>query len=305
MRLLNKTMLVVLCVWSSHAMAADSIELSKKINECNQLVKSENPQKALDISSQLVQINPSSRDVFLCKGRAEVALSQYKQAIESFKTVARLSGAGVEKMMASAMLGNAYKANNQAQEAIEQFKVALEASKTLKNQGLERVSHELIASALFLATKYDEAIAEYQIALKLAQNDGERADIHERIAEAYEKLNKRDTAIEYQVKAALAHTKYSDIDKQVNAQLELARMYIESDLYDQAGNVIEKVLAITKDASPYWEAKCYIYMAKLKLALHQNDKANDYLALASKLNEPLQDKDLSELLHNVSKRLAK
>jgi tetratricopeptide (TPR) repeat protein len=305
MRLLNKMMLAVFFAWSSYAMAVDSVEISNKINECNQLVKSENPQKALDLSSQLIHLNPSSRDVFLCKGRAEVALSQYKQAIESFKTVGRLSSTDMERMMASAMLGNAYKANNQTQEAIVQYKAALETSKSLKNQGLERVSHELIASALFLATKYDEAIAEYQIALKLAQNDGERADIYERTAEAYEKLNKRDAAIEYQVKASLAHTKYSDIDKQVNAQLELARMYIESDLYDQAGKVIEKVLAVTKDASPYWEAKCYIYMAKLKLAFHQNDKANDYVALAGKLNEPLQDKDLSELLQNLSKQLAK
>jgi tetratricopeptide (TPR) repeat protein len=305
MRLINTMTLVVLCAWSSQVMALDSAELSNRINECNQLIKSDNLQKALDLSSQLIRLNPSSRDVFLCKGRAEVALFQYKQAIESFKTVGRLSSTDIERMMASAILGNAYKTNNQIQEAIEQYKVALETSKTLKNKGFERVSHELIASALFLMMNYDEAIAEYQISQKLAQNDAERADIHERTAEAYEKLNQRDTAIEYQIKASLEHTKYSDMDKQVNAQLELARMYIESGLYDQATNVIEKVLVLTKDASPYWEMKCYIYMAKLKLALHQNDKANEYLVLANRLNEPLQDKDLSELLHNLSKQLSK
>jgi tetratricopeptide (TPR) repeat protein len=303
MRLLNKMMFLVMGIWSSQVLAVDSVEVSKKINECNQLVKLESPQKALDLSSQLINLNQSNRDAFVCKGRAELSLSQYKQAIESFKTVGRLSEAGIEKMMACAMLGNAYKANNQIQEAIDQYKLALDASKTQKNQGLERVSHELIASALFLATKYEEAIAEYQIALKLAQNDGERADIHERTAETYEKLNKRDTAIEYQVKASLAHTKYSDIDKQVNSQLELARMYIDSNLYDQAGASIEKVLAVAKGASPYWEAKSYIYMARLKLALHQNDQANALLASASKLNQPLQDKELAELLDSVSKQL--
>ena len=305
MRLLNKIIFVVLGIWSSHALAVDSAEISKKINECNQLIKSENPQKALDLSGQIIQSNSSSRDAFLCKGRAEIVLSQYKQAIESFKAVGRLSSSGMEKMMATAMLGNAYKANNQLQEAIEQYRIALEVAKTLKNQGLERVSHELIASALFLATKYEEAIAEYQIAQKLAQNDGERADIHERTAEAYEKLGKLDSAIEYQVKASLAHTKYSDIDKQVNSQLELARMYIESNLYDQAGTAIEKVLAVTKDASPYWEAKCYIYMAKLKLAMHQNDKANDLLASAKKLNQSLQDKELTGLSDSLYKQLIK
>ena len=305
MRLLNKMMFVVLAIWSSGALAIDSAEISKKINDCNQSLKSENPQKALDLSSQIIQLNPSSKDAFLCKARAEVALSQYKQAIESFKVVGRLSGSGVDKMMATAMLGNAYKANNQFQDAIEQYKMALETAKTLKNQGLERVSHELIASALFLASKYDEAISEYQIALKLAQNDAERADIHERTAEAYEKLGKLDSAIEYQVKASLAHTKYSDIDKQVNSQLELARMYIDANLYDQASAAIEKVLAVTKDASPYWEAKSYIYMAKLKLALHQNDKANDLLTSAKKLNQSMQDKELSDLSDSVSKQLAK
>lgn len=305
MRLLNKMMFVVLGLWSIQAAAVDSVEFTKKINECNQLVKSENAQKALDLSSQLIQVNQSSRDAFLCKGRAELALSLYKQAIDSFKAVGRLSGAGMEKMMANAMLGNAYKSNNQIEEAIEQYSIALETAKTLKNQGLERVSHELIASALFLATKYDEAIAEYQIALKLAQNDGERADICERTAEAYEKLNKRDAAIEYQVKASLAHTKYSQIDKQLNSQLELARMYIETNLYDQANNAIEKVLAVAKGANPYWEAKCYIYMAKLKLAIHQNDQANDFLASAKKLNQSMQDKELTELLDGMSKLLTK
>ena len=305
MRFLNKMIFVVLGIWSNGTLAVDSSEISKKINECNQLLKSENPQKALDLSGQIIQSNSSSRDAFLCKGRAEVALYQYKQAIESFKVVGRLSNSGMDKMMASAMLGNAYKANNQLQEAIEQYQIALEAAKTLKNQGLERVSHELIASALFLATKYDEAISGYQIALKLAQNDAERGDIHERTAEAYEKLGKLDSAIEYQVRASLAHTKYSDIDKQVNSQLELARMYIDAKLYDQASTAIEKVLTVTKDASPYWEAKSYIYMAKLKLALHQKDKANDLLASANKLNQSLQDKELTDLSDSLSKQLTK
>jgi hypothetical protein len=46
-------------------------------------------------------------------------------------------------------------------------------------------------------------------------------------------------------------------------------------------------------------------MAKLKLALHQNDKANDLLASAKKLNQSLQDKELTELLDSASRQLTK
>ena len=42
MRLLNKMMLAVFFAWSSYAMAIDSVEISNKINECNQIVNKNN-----------------------------------------------------------------------------------------------------------------------------------------------------------------------------------------------------------------------------------------------------------------------
>lgn len=284
-------------------LAAESTDFQQKISECNQLIKSDKVQSALELSIQLVKQNKTNREVYICKGRAELALEQFPQAIDTFKQVNQLSLGAMDKMMAQALLGNAYKANKQGAEALESYKQALEISKTTGNKGLVRVSRELIASTLFLGEKYDEALAEYQNALKLAQNDEERAEIYERIAECYERQVKRDVAIEYQVKAVLAHSRYGDLDKQANAQLELGRLYIEANVLDQAKSTIDKVLNLAKGGSEYWEAKSYIYMAKLMHKLHKDIEAKEFLASAEKLNQAINDKDLVGLIQTTLKEL--
>jgi len=298
MKLINKITFAVcgLALNVTNVLAAENSDMENKVSECNQLVRIGKAQNALDISTQLIKQNKTNRNAYACKGRAELALDQFPQAIDSFKQVKQLSVSAIDKMVAQALLGNAYKSNNQTDEALESYKQALEISKTTGNKGLERVSHEMIASALFLATKYDEAISEYQLALKLAQNDGERAQAYERLAECYEKQAKRDLAIEFQVKASLAHTKYSDMDAQVNSQLELGRMYIEANLFDQAKSTIDKVLALAQGGSEYWEAKSYIYLARLMHAMHNDKEATDFLVKADKLNQKLDDKTLKELI---------
>lgn len=307
MRLLEKA-LWTSCLMSlgvSSAFSMDSNEFNKKISECNQMVRESKLQKALELSGQLIKQDKSSRGAQICKGKSELALDQYAQAIETFKIVNQLSSTAMDKMMAQALLGNAYKANKQVTEALASYKNALETAKSIKNQGLERVSHELVASALFLANNYDQAMSEYQVALKLAQNDGERADLYERLAECYEKQSDMDSAINYQIKASLAHTKYSDQDKQANAQLELGRLYFEAKLFDQSAVAIEKVVAMAKDNSQYWESKSYLYLAKVKLATNKSYDAKSLLDAADKINQELKDKDLAELADSLSRQLPK
>lgn len=305
MRLTSKITLTFcsLILILNNAYAEENAEFKSKINECNQLVKNDYAKKALDFSLQLIKQNKASRDALSCKGKAELALEQFSQAIETFKQVSQLSSTLTDKMMAQALLGNAYKGNKQIAEALESYRAALDSSKSAGNKGFERVSHELIASALFAGDKYDEALAEYQIALKLAQNDGERANIFERMAECYERQQNRDSAIEYQIKAALTHTKYGDLDKQANAQLELARMYIENNALNQAKTSIDKVLGFVKDNSDYWEAKCDIYLARLMHLSRKDAEARSLLASANKLNQALADKGLADLIQSTAASL--
>lgn len=283
-------------------LAAENADFNLKISECNLMVKEEKLQSALDFSAQLIKENKTSRDAFVCKGRAELALYQTARAIDSFKQADQLSTTPMDKVLAKALLGNAYKTNNQSSEALENYKQALELSKNMSNKGMERVSHELIASALFWGDKNEEALLEYQIALKLAQNDGERAKIFERIAEVLEHQSKLDDAIEYQIKATLAHTSYSDIDSQVNAQLELGRMYINAKLFEQAKNTIDKVLKVAEGNSEYWEAKSDIYLGQLMFVTGKDKESMDVLAKADKLNQKLNDKALNGLMWIVSKQ---
>ncbi len=285
---------------ASQLLAAENSDFERKINECNLMVAEDKLQNALDLSAQLIKQNKTSRDAFACKGRAELALYQATRAIDTFKQVNQLSTTLMDKVLARALLGNAYKANNQPLEALESYKQALELSKSMNSKGLERVSHELIASALFWGEKNDEALSEYQIALKLAQNDGERAKIFEHIAEILEHQSKQDEAIEYQIKASLAHTRYSDIDSQVNAQLELGRMYINAKLFEQAKVTIDKVLKVAEGNSDYWEAKGNIYLARLMFMTEKDKEATELLIKADKLNQKINDKALNVLMRIVS-----
>ncbi len=70
---------------------ADNAEINKKIADCNQLIKSGTPEKALDLSNQLFKKNSKNREVLLCKARAQLALNQFTDAVSSLTSVNQLT----------------------------------------------------------------------------------------------------------------------------------------------------------------------------------------------------------------------
>jgi tetratricopeptide (TPR) repeat protein len=294
----SSTLLGLIIVAGFHtSMAAENTNSESSINQCNQYNSDGSNQKALELANQLLSQNRSNRDALICKGKAELGLNKNLEAIETFKLVKKNTNSNLDKMMAGAMLGNAYKADHRFKEALDEYNGALTISKTLNNKGFERVSNELVASALVEQKKYAEAIDTLNLALKLAQNDSERANIYELIANVYEKDSKIDTAIEYQLKASIAHTKYGDLNQQANVSLELGRLYIVAHNTEKAEYYIQKVHQLAVDnGGPYWEAKSDIYLAKLRLSQDNKKEAGATLDQADKINATLQDKEINDLI---------
>lgn len=285
---------------------ADNAEINKKIADCNQLIKSGTPEKALDLSNQLFKKNPKNREVVLCKARAQMALNQFTDAVSSLTSVNQLSNSPNDRMISLAMLGNAYKGNKQYKDAIGIYQQCIDIAKTHKNIRFERISYGLLGEVQALNKQFDEAIANYQEGLKLVLNDNERADAFEHIADIYNQQQKHNQAIEYQLKATLAYTKYGDLDAQANAGLELGRIYIDAGEFEQAERSINKILKLAVDnGGAYWEVKSYLYQAKVKRANHQNNEAQKLLEVAQKLNKEVGDADFEESIKAALSQNAK
>jgi len=285
---------------------ADSAELNKKIADCNQLIKSGTPEKALDLSNQLFKKNPKNREVVLCKARAQMAINQFADAVPTLTTADQLSNSPNDHMMSLAMLGNAYKGNQQFKEAIAAYQQCIEIAKAQKNKSFERITYNLLGEVQALNKQFDEAITNYQEGLKLALNDNERADAFEHIADIYNQQQKHNQAIEYQLKATLAYTKYGDLDAQANAGLELGRIYMDAGEFEQAERSINKILKHAVDnGGAYWEVKSYLYQAKVKRANYQNNEAQKLLEAAQKLNKEVGDAYLAEAIAAALSQLAK
>lgn len=285
---------------------ADDFELNKKINDCNQLVKNGTPEKALDFSNQLLKKNSKNRELVLCKARAQMALNQFADAVPTLTTADQLSNSSNDHMMSLAMLGNAYKGNQQFNEAIASYQQSMDIAKAQKNKSFERITYNLVGEVRALNKQFDEAIASYQAGLKLALNDNERADAFERIASIYNQQQKHNQAIEYQLKATLAYTHYGDLDAQANAGLELGRIYMDAGELDQAEKSINKILKLAVDnGGAYWEVKSDLYLAKVKIASHQNNEAQKLLEASLKLNKEVGDALLSEGITATLNQLAK
>jgi tetratricopeptide (TPR) repeat protein len=285
---------------------ADDAELNKKIADCNQYIKNGTPEKALDSAGQLLKKNQKNREVVLCKARAQMALNQFADAVPTLTTVDKLSNTPNEHMMSLAMLGNAYKGNQQFNEAIASYQQSMDIAKAQKNKSFERITYNLVGEAQALTKQFEEAITSYQAGLKLALNDNERADAFERIASIYNQQQKHNQAIEYQLKATLAYTHYGDLDAQANAGLELGRIYMDAGELEQAEKSINKMLKLAVDnGGAYWEVKSDLYLAKVKMASHQSNDAKKLLESAQKLNKEVGDAMLSEAISAALKELAK
>ena len=285
---------------------AEDAELNKKIADCNQSVKNGTPEKALDSAGQLLKKNQKNREVVLCKARAQMALNQFADAVPTLTTVDQLSNTPNDHMMSLAMLGNAYKGNQQFNEAIASYQQSMDIAKAQKNKSFERITYNLVGEVQALNKQFDEAIASYQAGLKLALNDNERADAFERIASIYNQQQKHNKAIEYQLKATLAYTHYGDLDAQANAGLELGRIYMDAGELEQAEKSINKMLKLAVDnGGAYWEVKSDLYLAKVKMASHQSNDAKRLLESAQKLNKEVGDAMLSETISATLKELDK
>ncbi|HEU4708086.1 MAG TPA: tetratricopeptide repeat protein [Methylophilaceae bacterium] len=249
------------------AVAANNATVDKSINQCNQSIKEGNASKALDYANAALQLDKSSHDALLCKGRAYDALQQYPQAIEALQASEKAATDANQRMLSLLILGNVQREAGQRAQALETYEKGLTVARAEKSSSFERASQNMIGDTQLEGGQPDEALKSYQQGSQLAANDNERGESYARIASAHDKLGNPAGAIEYQIKAMLMQEQAGERDEYANAGLDLSHYYLKAKDYTGAENTINKVLKFAKDnGSPYWEARSSYVLGQVKAA---------------------------------------
>ncbi len=293
--------MALIALFAQTAFAQDE-SIASKVNACNQAIKEGDASKALAYAEQVFKLDKNNRDALLCKGRAHGGTGQFEEALIALNSAEKLSATPRDHMIALALIGNVQRNKQQYDAAIQSYQESMSFAKAASDKRFEGIDLNLIGDTLGDKKQFDAAIENYIASDKLAANDNEHADSYERIATAYDKLAQHDKAIEYQIKADLIQERSGDLDHQANASLEMGRLYMVAGDYQKAERSINKVIKLSKDnGGAFWEAKSYFYLAQVKIADQQPEKAKALLTDAQSITKEIGEESLGD---EISKTLA-
>jgi tetratricopeptide (TPR) repeat protein len=207
---------------------------------------------------------------------------------------------GFEQIVSHLLIGNLHSANNKNTEAIASYTKSLQLSEAGNNQKFARINHHLLAEVYTQNNDLNAALASNLAGSKLAMNDNERADSFERLAASYSALNQHDSAIEYQLKAALMQQKSGTLDQYANASLVLGEIFEKAKDAAGAEKTYARLIKFSKDnGGAYYEAKASFALAKLKASNGQQDAANTLFGEAYSVASKAGEKELATEIENV------
>lgn len=273
--------------------------------DCLQALKAGEYNAAMTIADALLQEKQENApQAYLCKGRAELASNKAMDAEKSFSAAMQLAQEPVDKLLAMALRAKALKTSNRLGDSLTQYQQGLQAARSDKNSQFERIFLMGMAGVETDQKSYSSAIEHYQQALKLAANDGERAETREKLAAAYFSNNNFDAAVEHQLQAVLGLENNGDGEHYVAAELELARYRAAAKDYTTATKSIEKILKLSKEQnSAYWQAMSLTYLADVQLAQQDKPAAKTTLQQADAIGGTIKDPELSERITRLHQQL--
>ncbi len=281
---------IILFILSFNLQAA---EVSTKASACTQALNQADFAKAMNISNEMLVANPNNRDGLLCKGRALGGQGQYAQALIALEQSLTQAKTGLDKMISYLLIGNLNKENNKNAQAIASYEKSRQIALSEKNNQFVRVNHNLIGETQAQNNDLNAALDSYIAGDKSANNDNERADGYERLANTYSALGKHDAAIEYQVKALLMHRRVGTLDQFANASLQMGRIYVAAKEYANAEKAYQKLVQFSQEnGGAYYEVKANIGLAQAKAASGDKAAAKNLLADAQKMAQTLNAPDL-------------
>lgn len=144
-----------------------------------------NPQVAIDLIQQAIQIDPGQADYYMDLGNGFRALGNSRRAAESYIQSIRLNPQSAE---AYTNLGNVFKDGQQFDDAIACYRQAIAVKPGLCG------AHENLGNALRLMCRFEDAQISYRKALEL---DPDRPSAHYNLAQLMSDVGNLDEAMDH------------------------------------------------------------------------------------------------------------
>lgn len=288
-----KPLLVIGLFLFTNSALADGVE------GCNQALEAGDAAKAMTQVQAALPGAVNKREAYLCLGRAAGVLGRHDEALTALQSAEKLSAQPMERIIALTLLGNQYREAENTPQAIEAYRKGLEIARAEKNTGFELIIVNQLGAALEKSGEAAGALEQYQLGLKLAANDNERADSHARIAAGHSLLGQHDKAIEHQLKSVLFEERAGDFNHYAYANIELGRICLVAKQYADAEKWLGKFLgAIAEAGDSYWQAKARLMLAQVKLAKGAGNEAKDEFSQARAMAQRI---GANQLLGEINK----
>lgn len=255
---------------------------------CHQSLESGEYTQAIPWAEKAIQAGSDLHMAYICLGRAQGEIGQHDAAVTALQNADKQANTATEHIVALTLLGNEYQRGNAYDLAIPVYEKSLAVARQDDNRQFQRINLNQLGDAQRGAKRPAEALDHYRQGLALAANDNERAESYANIAASQSLLGKHDEAIEYQIKAVMMEERAGDLNHYAYANIELGRICLVAEAYQDGEKWLNKFLAITISAgSAYWEAKTRQMLAMLDRAQGRNDEAlaqlEQGMALAKKI----------------------
>ena len=263
--------------------------------DCNAAISKNDYAKSLLIADEIIKLDVTNSNAYLCKGRALAAQNDYKSSLDAFKLATQHAKTGMETIVAATLTGNCHKQLKKYPEAITSYESGLKASQLEKNEKFARINLILIGETQVLNQDLKAAITTFTAADKLSNNDNERADGYEHLAATYSAMNSHDKAIEFQLKAVQMQIRAGTLDQQAEAGLQQGRIYTAAKEFANAERAYNKLIKFSQDnGSAYFEAKATVGLALTKIASGDKTTATTLINYAKKIAKDTNDKALAD-----------
>lgn len=193
--------------------------------------------------------SPSPEDESLCLGKAFLATGKTAEALKALQNAEAMASDPFQKVVAVLFLARALSAADKPDEAMAQYQRALKLAAEVKNKQAQMMSLNEIGTLYLARKETQQALEHFLAAYPFAANDNERSECHQNIASAYHALRDFDHAIEYQLKSVLMEERSGEGSGYLNARLNLSAYFSDARDYTRAQKEVDEVLAIARNAS--------------------------------------------------------
>ncbi|MDR2219450.1 MAG: tetratricopeptide repeat protein [Methylobacillus sp.] len=277
-------LLFSLPVWAGSA-AAPSVT-------CTALLSTNERGRAVEGAEQALKNDKDDFDLWLCLGMAREAMGQLDAALSAMQSAEKFAKKPTDRMVALVAQGTALRRAQKPMEAVPLYQKGLDVAQAEKDTGSEQAIHNLLGSALLDGGDATAALEQFQLSLKLAANDNERAESYGRIASAQSKLGQHEDAIAHQLKAVMMEEKAGSFESYAEALLELGRICLVGGQYADAEKWLNKLLKLLEDAGAgdsLVQSRAHAFLSQVKAAQGDDAAAREQQRLADEMHDRILD----------------